>query len=185
MKLRKLRFISGNPHKMEEATNILHPYSIDVIPINIKLNELQTTDLHKLVREKVLEAFDKIGRPLFVEHTSIFLDILNGFPGGLGQIFWDTLEADRFTDLFGKAGMNNIEARTIIGYCDGCLLHFFEGTIKGTVAEKPRGPRDFQWDCIFIPEGYAETFAEMGQKKNTISMRKLALDKFAKYLSSR
>lgn len=181
----KLRFISGNPHKIKEVTSILSPHNIDVIPIKIKVIELQTTNLQELVREKVLEAFDKIGRPLFVEHTSIFLDILNGFPGGLGQIFWDTLEADRFTGLFGKAGMNNIEARTIIGYCDGRLLHFFEGSIKGTVAEKPRGPRDFQWDCIFIPEGYDETFAEMGEKKNTISMRKLALDKFAVYLSSR
>jgi XTP/dITP diphosphohydrolase len=27
-------------------------------------------------------------------------------------------------------------------------------------------------DCIFIPDGESETFAEMGDRKNEISMRK-------------
>lgn len=44
------------------------------------------------------------------------------------------------------------------------------------------GPRDFQWDCIFIPDGESETFAEMGDRKNEISMRKKAFDKFKEYL---
>ncbi|HIE1052061.1 TPA: non-canonical purine NTP pyrophosphatase, partial [Escherichia coli] len=46
----------------------------------------------------------------------------------------------------------------------------------------PKGPRDFQWDCIFIPDGESETFAEMGDRKNEISMRKKAFDKFKEYL---
>ncbi|HHF8283696.1 TPA: non-canonical purine NTP pyrophosphatase, partial [Klebsiella pneumoniae] len=41
---------------------------------------------------------------------------------------------------------------------------------------------DFQWDCIFIPDGESETFAEMGDRKNEISMRKKAFDKFKEYL---
>ena len=46
----------------------------------------------------------------------------------------------------------------------------------------PRGNREFQWDCVFIPKGYEETFAEMGKKKNEISMRKLAFDSFREFL---
>ena len=61
-------------------------------------------------------------------------------------------------------------------------MYFFEGEIKGSISSVPKGSRDFQWDCIFIPEGEIETFAEMGDKKNTISMRKIAFDKFKIFL---
>ena len=47
----------------------------------------------------------------------------------------------------------------------------------------PRVDHGFQWDCVFQPDGYTETFAEMGTaKKNEISMRRKALDKFAAFL---
>jgi XTP/dITP diphosphohydrolase len=36
---------------------------------------------------------------------------------------------------------------------------------------------------VFIPEGSKKTFAEMGARKNEISMRKKALDQFAAFLS--
>jgi XTP/dITP diphosphohydrolase len=48
----------------------------------------------------------------------------------------------------------------------------------------PAGLRDFQWDCVFVPDGYTETFAEMGDRKNDISMRRKALDAFAVFLKA-
>jgi len=181
--MQKLRFISGNQYKIAEVKDILHSSDIEIVPINIKIQELQTKDMKELVRDKTLKAFDEIGKPIVVEHTSIFLDVLNGFPGGLGQIFWDTVGADRFTKLFGQPGNNMIQAQTIAGYCDGWTIKLFEGVIKGTIPSKPCGAREFQWDCVFIPEGYNETFAEMGSRKNLISMRKIAFQKLAKHIT--
>ena len=74
-------------------------------------------------------------------------------------------------------------AKTIIGYCDGRNLHYFEGAIDGNIPDKPSGKRDFQWDCAFIPKGTTETFSDMGDQKNKISMRRKALDSFYKFLS--
>ena len=48
----------------------------------------------------------------------------------------------------------------------------------------PAGPEDFQWDCVFIPDGSTMTFAEMGTDKDNISMRRKALDKFAAHLNA-
>jgi XTP/dITP diphosphohydrolase len=134
-----------------------------------------------LVRDKALKAFEYLGEPLFVEHTGLYLDYLNGLPGGLTQIVWDRLEADRFAQLFGTTD-DKVLARTVIGYVDGKKCHFFEGEISGRISSQPRGPRGFQWDCVFVPEGFDKTFAELGDKKNEISMRKQALDKFAGFL---
>jgi XTP/dITP diphosphohydrolase len=47
----------------------------------------------------------------------------------------------------------------------------------------PAGPRDFQWDCVFVPDGQTKTFAELGEQKNEMSMRRKALNEFAVFLS--
>lgn len=178
----RIRFLSKNGYKIAEAKTILAPLGVEVIPIAVPINELQTSDVGVIVRDKVLRAFGQIGHRLFVEQTCLYLDALNGFPGGLTQPFWDALKADRFTELFGRGDRPSVTAKTWIGYCDGRQVHHFQGDIKGTIAPKPRGNRDFQWDCVFVPEGHEETFAEMGERKNEISMRRIALNRFADYL---
>lgn len=179
---REIRFVSRNKHKLKEAVDILKPYGIKVIPLNIKLEELQTEDTKGLVRDKLLKAFRKVGRPLFVEHTGLYLERLNGLPGGLTQVFWDRLRADQFSSLYGARGSCKAMARTILGYTDSRRIHIFDGEVCGQIISGPRGNRDFQWDCVFIPSGAKKTFAELGSKKNEISMRRVAIDKFAEFL---
>jgi len=181
----EIRFLSGNEFKIEEASLILNKAGVSVVPVNAKVEELQTENTSRLVKDKALKAFEKIGRPLFVEHTGLYIDYMNGLPGGLTQIFWDTLQADKFTQLFGKDGENSLVAKTVIGFVDGKKFYIFEGSIKGNVSTRPLGNRDFQWDCVFIPDGETQTFAEMGEKKNEISMRRKALDQFALFLQNR
>ena len=178
----KIRFISSNEFKIREATEILGAAGVSVIPINLKIEELQTTDTERLVKDKVVKAFQEIGRPLFVEHTGLYLHYINELPGGLTQIVWDSLKADRFTQLFGNTPDTSVKARTTIGYTDGKQIHFFVGETRGHITDSLRGNRDFQWDCVFIPEGESLTFSEMGKRKNDISMRRKALDAFAAYL---
>lgn len=180
----KIRFMSGNVHKITEVQRILGPAGVEVVSVSKKIEELQTEDVERLVRDKVIKAFGAIGRPLFVEHTGLYLKGLNELPAGLTQIFWDRLEADRFAKLVAGLGDDRVTAKTVLGYCDGRQIHIFEGAIKGTVPPVPAGPADFQWDCVFVPDGYSETFAQMGAAKDTISMRRLALDKFAAHLKT-
>jgi XTP/dITP diphosphohydrolase len=177
----RLRFLSSNPNKVTEAKAILSPAGFELIAVAKKLEEIQSDNVEFLVRDKCIKAFRLIGRPVFVEHTGLYIEALNGFPGGLTQIFWDTLGAERVAALFGKEDGLAI-ARTRIGYCDGRCVHQFEGEVSGKLARKPRGDTS-QWDCIFIPEGSTKTFAEMGERKNEISMRRKALDQFAAFLT--
>ena len=94
------------------------------------------------------------------------------------------MEARRFADLVAALGDVKVIAKTVLGYCDGRQMHLFEGAIEGTVPRTPAGPEDFQWDCVFIPDGYTKTFAEMGADKDDISMRRIALNKFAAHLKT-
>jgi XTP/dITP diphosphohydrolase len=180
----EIRFLSSNEFKISETRKLLENTNIKIVPLNIKIEELQTTDENKLVKDKLLKAFTKIGKPIFVEHTGLFLEELNNMPGGLTQIFWDSLGHEKFSKIYGNLINTNAIAKTLIGYCDGFNLHFFEGKINGKISSEPKGSTDFQWDCIFIPDGETQTFAELGDKKNEISMRKKAIDKFLKFLKN-
>lgn len=181
----QIRFLSSNKFKIAEAQAILDRAGVHVLPINLKIEELQTEDTKQLVKDKALKAFHMVGRPLFVEHTGLYLNYMNGLPGGLTQIFWDTLLADKFSEMFGNAPDCTVTAKTIIGYIDGKQFHHFEGSVPGKIVDTPRGNGDFQWDCVFMPDGYEQTFAELGDLKNEISMRRRALDSFADFLKLR
>jgi XTP/dITP diphosphohydrolase len=179
-----IRFVSSNVYKIREVEAILGPVGVRIVAAPVKIEEIQTEDVRRLVRDKVLKAFDRIGRPVFVEHTGLELPGLNGLPGGLTQIFWDRLQADAFASLVKGLGNPVVTAKTVIGYCDSQTIRYFEGEVAGTVPATPAGNRDFQWDCVFIPNGHKQTFAELGDRKNDISMRRKALDQFAAFLKA-
>lgn len=181
----KIRFISGNKFKLKEAKEILSMIGHEVVAKNKKINEIQTEDSEALVRDKAIKAFKEIGRPLFVEHTGLYVEYFEGLPGGLTQIFWDKLKADKFCEIFGNTPNVSAVAKTTIGYIDGKNINIFEADVEGTISSSPRGDRSFQWDCVFIPQGFDKTFAELGEKKNEISMRRKALDKFSLHLKER
>jgi len=59
----------------------------------------------------------------------------------------------------------------------------FEGACDGRIGFAPRGQRGFGYDPLFIPEGYEQTFAELGDDvKNQISHRARALGKLRERL---
>jgi XTP/dITP diphosphohydrolase len=98
-----IRFISSNPYKLEEFQQLLADHDFEIEVLNLKIFEMQTEDTRSLVEDKAIQAFRRIGRPLVIEHTGLSLASLNGLPGGLTQMFWDRLEADRFSKLFGRS----------------------------------------------------------------------------------
>ncbi|HXA80287.1 MAG TPA: non-canonical purine NTP pyrophosphatase [Opitutaceae bacterium] len=68
--------------------------------------------------------------------------------------------------LIGPAGEMAFEGR-----CDGRLLH------------APRGEGGFGYDPLFVPEGYAQSFSELGSEiKNRLSHRARAWEKLAEWL---
>ena len=177
----KLVFVSKNKFKHAEASRYLDALGIAVEKSELEIQELQTVDTEALVKDKASRAFSALGRPLFVEHTGLYLDMLNGFPGGLTEVFWNTLEKDRFAELFSSESAK-ARAVTYIGYVDGRRIHLFRGELEGTIVSPPRVDYGFQWDCVFQPLGYQQTFSEMGNKKNEISMRSIALNKLRDHL---
>lgn len=62
---------------------------------------------------------------------------------------------------------------------------FHVGRTDGRIVE-PRGETNFGWDPCFEPEGFSQTYAEMGSAiKNTISHRSKALTQLRNYFENK
>ncbi len=77
----------------------------------------------------------------------------------------------------------NARFRTVIALLLNGQEYLFEGVVKGDIITEKRGNEGFGYDPIFIPEGYDQTFAELGTEiKNKISHRARAVEKLTAFL---
>lgn len=176
-----LYFITGNKGKLAEVQSILG----DVEALDIDLPEIQELDAHKIIKAKLEEAQKHQSGEFIVEDTSLYFECLNGLPGPLIKWFMKTVGNEGLYKITEAFSNFEAEAKTIIGYSDlEGNINFFEGSIKGKVVS-PRG-EGFGWDPIFQPEGYSKTFGELtAEEKNSISMRKVAIEKLKKHLAKK
>lgn len=71
-----------------------------------------------------------------------------------------------------------VQSASPVCYLDEYELQttLFEGTCEGRIDSSPRGQGGFGYDPLFIPDGFAQSFAELGDEaKNQISHRARAL----------
>lgn len=67
--------------------------------------------------------------------------------------------------------------------CTTPKAHLFEGRVDGTIATEKRGTAGFGYDPLFVPDGYDQSFAQLGTDiKNTISHRARAVEKLCCFL---
>lgn len=66
---------------------------------------------------------------------------------------------------------------------DGVAQAHFDGTVEGVVTVRPSGTTGFGYDPHFIPHGYQQSFAELGDAvKNQLSHRSHALQAAVQWL---
>ncbi|NJK90343.1 MAG: XTP/dITP diphosphatase [Blastochloris sp.] len=68
---------------------------------------------------------------------------------------------------------------------DSELLVSFQGKVRGRITRQPSGKAGFGYDPLFVPEGYQESFAELGGEiKHRISHRARAMEQMISYLKT-
>jgi len=176
-----LHFVTSNPNKFRELSELLE-YNLSHIELD--LQEIQTTDLHELVKFKLRQAYEHVQAPVIVEDTSIFFEAWNELPGPLVKFFLKNIGLSGIVRALDEFNNNSAIAACCLGFTkDGKNMHLFEGKVKGNIVE-PRGSQDFGWDAIFLPAGFQLTFGEISsQEKHQISPRGLATKKFKDFLT--
>ena len=80
-----------------------------------------------------------------------------------------------------------IESTSPVCYADEFEMQteLFDGVCEGRIIFEPRGKNGFGYDPLFVPDGFEQTFAELGEDvKNQLSHRARALTKLKQWLDA-
>ncbi len=192
--MKKLVFATNNAHKLEEIRAILGD-KVEILSlndINCHADIPETADtLEGNAELKAAYIYTNYGLDCFADDTGLEVEALNGAPGIYSARYaggeGHDSEANMkklLTEMAGKTN-RNAQFRTAICLIEKGNKHLFEGIVKGQIIEAKRGNSGFGYDPVFIPEGYNETFAEMGNtEKNKISHRARAVAALCEYLQN-
>ena len=191
-----LVFATNNQHKLEEIRSILGSrfeiLSLNDIGCHVDIPETANT-LEGNAIQKARYIVDHYGYDCFADDTGLEVPALGGEPGVHSARYAEgtdhNSEANMQKLLHRLEGVDDRRAqfRTVICLArkgDSINYTLFEGVVKGTISKEKHGTEGFGYDPIFVPEGYNESFAQLGMDvKNHISHRARAVEKLVKYLA--
>ena len=189
---KKFVFPTNNAHKLEEVTAILGDkielLSMKDIHCHADIPETaDTLEGNALLKARYI--FENYNMDCFADDTGLEVEALNGAPGVYSARYAGDAhnsEANMRKLLQDMEGIENRKAqfRTVFALIINGKEHLFEGIVKGEITKHRCGSSGFGYDPVFIPEGYTQTYAEMGNTlKNKISHRALATNKLCNFLS--
>lgn len=184
----KLVIATRNAHKLEEIHSIFDFRNLEV------MSAFDFPDIPDVVEDgdtfeanaikKAVEIARATGCWALADDSGLEVDALDGAPGVYSARYAGepcSYEANNEKLLRELQGENDRSARfrTVIALSDpGGSTQTVAGECPGVIIEELRGTNGFGYDPLFVPDGYAETFAELGsEEKNRISHRARALHK--------
>lgn len=182
-----------NKGKLDEFKSLLKDYTIlsnKDIGYYEEIDETGCT-LEENALLKADTIFNYAHEAVLAEDSGLFIEALGGEPGirsarYAGEPVNAANNIDLVLDKLRHKTQRKAYFKTVICYKEKEHHHFFEGIINGVITQERSGNSGFGYDPIFIPDGYAETFASLPvEKKNQISHRSMAIQKFLHFLKER
>ena len=186
-----LVFATNNAHKAREVEHVLgEGYQIRTLKDIGCLEDIAETELtlegNALLKARYVK--EKFGFDCFSEDAGLEVEALNGAPGVHTARYAGeekSAEANMALLLKNLEGQSSRKAqfRAVIALISNGKEQLFEGVCKGQIALEKHGDGGFGYDPVFIPDGYEQTFATLGDEvKAQISHRAIATRKLVEAL---
>lgn len=192
--MKRVVVATRNAHKVEEIRAILSEYEVcdlSIIADPPVVEETGTTFVENATL-KALAISRLTGDLVLSDDSGLEVDFLGGDPGVYSSRYAGEEGNDILNNRKLLKEMDGVASRGARFRCvivlarEGVVLADFSGTVEGTIRESLRGSSGFGYDPLFVPEGYRESFAELGEEvKNSLSHRARALAEVAAWLARR
>lgn len=187
----QLVLATNNQHKVREIRKIL-PECFDLLSlkeagVSEELPETSGT-IEGNAMQKALKVWEITGYDCIADDSGLEVDSLDGRPGVHSAYFAGEPRNDDRNIVFlldQLEGVNNRRANfvTVIALVRAGEVFLFEGKVFGNITNRRQGTGGFGYDPVFVPDGFTETFAELGDEvKNRISHRAVAVGKLQDFL---
>ena len=194
----KLFIATSNLHKVKEMKEILSALDVEIVSkedmgeIPEVVEDRDSFTGNALKKAKVMQ--QKFDLPTIADDSGLVVDVLDGKPGVYSARFAGKDATDKDNNEKLLSLLNDIEDKSRAAYFV-CAMAFIDsegaetivkGKCEGKIGFEAKGDNGFGYDPLFIPEGYQQTFAQLGEEiKNKISHRAKALAKMKKVLMDR
>lgn len=188
----KLIFATNNAHKLREVSQVVGDRFTLLTPRECGITEDIPEDQPTLegnALQKARYIYERTGIDCFADDTGLEVDALGGEPGVRSARYatdGHDDEANKRLLLQRLQGIENRAAqfRTAIALIIRGEEYLFEGVVRGEISHEEMGDGGFGYDPLFLPEGRAESFAQMSaEDKNAISHRGRAVRALAEFLN--
>lgn len=190
----ELVLATHNAGKVREISLLLKPYNIEKFysagDLNLPVPEETGTTFHENAKIKALASALASGKPALADDSGLAVNALGGAPGVVSADWAELPDGSRDFDMAMKrvhAELGDAKDRSAAFMCVLCLawpdghVEHFEGRVGGDICWPARGEKGFGYDPIFVPNGHAQTFAEMDSvQKQDMSHRNDAFQKLVK-----
>ena len=195
MSSQQLLVATTNLHKQKEIAYLLSSTEYELVfPQDVgSVADLEVDETGETFAENALlkahQFAEKSGLQTVADDSGLIVTALDNFPGVRSARWLKGTGQQRAQGILDKLG-NNLD-RSAAFVTIACLFNpetgeaeYFEGKVTGTVTTQLRGTEGFDYDFIFIPDGYKQTYSELGvAAKNQFSHRAIAFTKVKEYLS--
>jgi XTP/dITP diphosphohydrolase len=190
--MKELVLASANKKKIEELNGLLKGFtvkSLREIGFDGEIEEPFYT-FKENAFQKANTIYQFCGKNVLADDSGICVEALNNAPGVLSARFAGEHATDQSNLEKLIFEMKEQENRKAFYKAVLCLIwngeiHYFEGECHGTLIHTPVGTNGFGYDPIFVPNGYAETFAQLPVAiKQQMSHRSIAMQQLVSFISS-
>ncbi len=187
--IKELVIASHNQGKIKEFKEMLAPFGVKVWSadeLNLPDVEETGTTFAENAALKATALTELSGKPCLADDSGLCVDALDGRPGVYSARYAPNRDFDKAMQML----IDEIKTTKTSDWSAhfSCVLalkepnqdvRFFEGRVDGKITPNRRGNNGFGFDPIFIPDGFATTFAEMtAEEKTAVSHRGRAVSAF-------
>ena len=189
----KLLIASGNQGKIKEFQALLEPFGFEVLAAEAAgydMNVIEDQDSFLgNAKIKAMHLYQQAQIPVLADDSGL---VLEAFPDLLSVHSARFMANESYT-IKNQALLEKYENEANRkAYFETALVlildkpYYFTGRIQGKIAKEAQGNSGFGYDPIFIPDGYCQTFAELGATvKDKISHRAQATQALYEFLKER
>ncbi len=185
-----LVFATQNQEKLEELKGLIshkvHLISLNELNFDEDIPETTGT-LEGNAHQKASTIYKRFGKPCFSDDSGLFVNALDGAPGVDSAHYSGSRDNEKnIAHLLNN--LSHFKDRSAYFKTVFCLIthentYYFEGIVKGHIADSSRGNNGFGYDPIFVPEGYNQTFGELDKEiKKSLSHRARATQNLIEFL---
>ena len=181
-----------NPGKVREFQQLLSSGGVKVLMPSKDLQVIESGETFAAnARLKATAYGDHFQETALADDSGLRIEALEGAPGIHSARWAEEKGYERLFEELAETlqGIKKPKAAFVCVLClytPGQAARFYEGRLEGHLTFPARGAYGFGYDPIFVPAGYTQTCAQLGEVvKNGMSHRRRALDLLLKDFGSK